>query len=151
VTVPSQTFEADVEGVTGDLTNARAELIATVQGLSNDDLERARRGGWTIRRVLEHVIEFEWLCVMAIATIRQQPLPEKPPMSCEGQPVDEILCMLDGSRGALLRGVDGVEEEDFYELRKLGREEYSILSALENVAHHDHEHAGQVAAIVANS
>ena len=145
------TFDADVEAVTTDLTGARAALVSAVQRLSDTDLDRARRGGWAIRRVLEHVIEFEWLCVMAIAAIRKQPVPERPPTSCEGQPADEILCMLDSSRAALLRTIDGVDEDSFYRLERLGREEYSILSALENVAHHDHEHAGQITATVANT
>jgi hypothetical protein len=65
--------------------------------------------------------------------------------------VDEILCILDSSRGALLRTIDGVDEDAFYRLERLGHEEYSILSALENVAHHDHEHVGQISATVANT
>lgn len=145
------TFDADLESVTADIANARAELVSAVQRLSDADLDRAWRGGWAIRRVLEHVIEFEWLCVMAIATLRKEPVPERPSVSCDGQPMDEILCMLDSSRGALLRTIDGVDEDSFYRLERLGREEYSILSALENVAHHDHEHIGQISATVANT
>jgi uncharacterized damage-inducible protein DinB len=75
------TFDLDLETVTSDLTGARAELVSAVQRLSDTDLDRARRGGWAIRRVLEHVIEFEWLCVMAIATLRKEPVPERPSVS----------------------------------------------------------------------
>jgi len=144
-------FQADLDAVTTDMTNARAGLVSTAHSLSDADLDRARRGGWAIRRVLEHVIEFEWLCAMAVAAIRKQPVPEKPSTSCEGQPSDEILCMLDSARHALLTTVAGVDEETFYRLERLGREEYSVLSALENVAHHDHEHAEQINAILASS
>ena len=65
--------------------------------------------------------------------------------------MDEILCMLDSSRAALLRTIDGVDEDSFYRLERLGREEYSILSARENVAHHDHEHIGQISATLAST
>jgi hypothetical protein len=147
--MPVSDFTADLESVTSDITTARADLVSAVQRLSDSDLDRARRGGWPIRRVMEHVIEFEWLCVMAIATIRGQPMPERPSTSCEGQPADEILCMLDSARHALLEAIDGVDEDTFYRLVKMGREEYSVLSALENIAHHDHEHADQIAAIAA--
>ncbi len=148
--MPDTTFAADLEAVSGDLTNARAALVSTVQRLSDEGLDRARRGGWTVRRVLEHVVEFEWLCVMAVAALRGQPPAQGQQTSCEGQPVDEILCMLDASRHALLQAVDGVDEETFYTLGRLGREEYSVLSALENVAHHDREHVEQINSIVAS-
>lgn len=145
------TFSADLEVVTNDISNARADLISVAQRLSTDDLDRARRCGWPIRRVLEHVIEFEWLCVMAVATLRKEAAPERPSRSCEGQPLDEILCILDSSRHALLAALDGVDEETLYRLERLGREEYSVLGALENVAHHDREHAEQVTAIMSSS
>jgi hypothetical protein len=145
------TFTADLEAITAELTDDRASLISTVQKLSDADLDRARRGGWSIRRVLEHVIEFEWLCVMGITALRKLEPSPGPTVSCEGQPVDEILCMLDASRHALLASIDGVEEETFYTLGRLGREEYSVLSALENVAHHDREHREQISVILSSA
>jgi uncharacterized damage-inducible protein DinB len=144
-------FRADLEAITAEMTDARAALVSAVQRLSDADLDRARRGGWTIRRVLEHVIEFEWLCVMAITAIRKEEARGRPQTSCEGQLVDEILCMLDTARHALLGAFDGVDEETFYRLERMGREEYSVLSALENVAHHDREHSAQITAIASSS
>ncbi len=38
--------------------------------------------------------------------------------------------------------------ETFYELKRVGHEEYSVISVLENVANHDREHAEQIRAIV---
>jgi hypothetical protein len=38
--------------------------------------------------------------------------------------------------------------EKFYEVKPVGHEEYSVLSVLENVAHHDREHADQIRAIL---
>jgi hypothetical protein len=142
------TFAADLEAISADLTDARAELVSTVQRLTDADLDRARRGGWSVRRVLEHVIEFEALSVVGISALRGLPPGERGGLSCAGQPVDEILCMLDRGRHALLAVIHGVDEDTFYRLGRLGREEYSVLSALENVAHHDREHAAQVAAII---
>src|SRR5262245_3975868 len=104
-------FAEDLEAATADMASARAELVSAVQHLSDADLERVRRGGWPIRRVLEHVIEFEWLCVMACDALRQQPVTPRPETSCAGQPVDEILCMLDSAHHALLQAIDGVDEE----------------------------------------
>jgi hypothetical protein len=37
-----------------------------------------------------------------------------------------------------------VTEDEFYEVRQLGREEYSVLSLLENVELHDNEHSAQI-------
>jgi uncharacterized damage-inducible protein DinB len=143
------TFEADLEALTRDITTARADLVSAVQRLSGSDLDRARRGGWSIRRVLEHVIQSEWLYASLVAHLQDKAVPERGSTSCEGQPVDEILCMLDSSRGALLSALEGVGEDAFYEVKKMGHEEYSILSVLENVSNHDREHADQIAAIVA--
>jgi hypothetical protein len=44
----------------------------------------------------------------------------------------------------LLRALDGVDEDAFYALRQLANEEYSIVSVLENVISHDHEHSTQL-------
>jgi hypothetical protein len=142
------TFAADLEALTADLTVARATLVSTVQRLSDVDLERARRGGWPVRRVLEHVIQAEWLYATLVRHLRRLDPPERPQLSCEGQPVDEILCMLDAGRTALLQSIDGVEEAAFYDVQRVGHDEYSVLSVLENAANHDREHAEQITAIL---
>lgn len=46
--------------------------------------------------------------------------------------------------------LDGIDEATFYELRALGREQYSVVSVLENVASHDHEHLEQIAKTLAS-
>lgn len=141
-------FIADLEALTIDVTNARADLVSAVQRLSDGDLDKARRGGWTVRRVLEHVIESEWLYATLVFYLQDRRAPERQDTSCSGQPVDEILCMLDSSRNALLQALDGVSEEAFYDVQRVGHEEYSVLSVLENAANHDREHAAQIDAIV---
>ena len=70
--------------------------------------------------------------------------------TCVGQPVDEILCRMENGRKALLSTIEGIEEDAFYELQKLGHDEFSALTGLENAAAHDREHAAQIASIVSS-
>jgi hypothetical protein len=144
----TSTFTADLEAALADLAAARANLVSTVQPLSSADLDRARRGGWPVHRILEHVIQSEWLYAQVAAALSGKPAPERGSAACAGQPADEVLCLLDASRTALLQAIDGVPEDAFYDLKRLGHEEYSVLSLLENTAAHDHEHAAQIRATV---
>ncbi len=143
-------FRSDLEAATSEINAARSTLVSGVQRLSGADLERARRGGWAVRRVLEHVIQSEHLYVTLIAALRGLPVAEQPAVSCAGRRADEILRLLDSSRSALLSALDGVDEESFYTIKRFGHEEYSVLSVLENLANHDREHAGQIAAIISS-
>ena len=52
----SNEFADDLTRCREDLAAARQELLSVVRALSDTDLEKSRRGGWTVRRVLEHVI-----------------------------------------------------------------------------------------------
>jgi len=140
------TFTLDLEAALANLTIARADLISAVQALSGADLERGRRGGWPVHRILEHVIESEWMYAQGAAYLSGKPAPERGATACAGQPADEILCMLDSSRTALLGAVEGVSEDALYDVKRIGHEEYSVLSILENAAAHDREHAHQVRA-----
>ena len=141
-------FTLDREATLADLTAARADLVSAVQPLSASGLDRARRGGWPVHRILEHVIQSEWLYAQVAATLSGKPAPERGSTACAGQPADEVLCLLDASRTALLQAIEGVSEDAFYEVKRLGHEEYSVLSLIENAAAHDHEHAAQVRATV---
>ena len=145
--MPDSTFHLDLEAALADLTAARAGLVSAVQPLSAADLDRARRGGWPVHRILEHLIQSEWLYAQAAAHLSGALAPDRGPTACAGQPVDEILCMLDASRTALLQAIDGVSEDAFYDIKHLGHEEYSVLSIMENAASHDREHAGQIRTI----
>jgi uncharacterized damage-inducible protein DinB len=149
--MPDPTFTADLEALTTDIADARATLVSTVQRLSDADLDRARRGGWSIRRVIEHLIQSEWLYATLVTHLRRDTPPERQHVSCDGQPVDEILCMLDAGRTALLQSIDGVEEDVFYDVQRMGHEEYSVMSILENASNHDREHAAQISTIVSSA
>ena len=140
-------FDRDLTAAREELEGARHELLGVVSALNDADLDRARRGGWTARRVLEHVIQSEWLYARLVAHLRELLVPGDVVSGAPSSAAD-ALQRLDASRRALLAALDGVDEESFYALRVVGHEEYSILSVLENAAHHDREHAAQVRAIV---
>lgn len=139
----SSEFEQDVARYRRALDEAREELVGAVRSMSDGDLERARRGGWAARRVLEHVIQSEWLYARVVLHLRGQPVPGD---DVSGAPasVQDALDRLGASRAALLAALEGVDEETFYRLATLGHEEYSVVSVLENDANHDREHAAQV-------
>ena len=140
-------FDHDLGSCSSSLAAAREELLGVVTALSDDHLDRSRRGGWTVRRVLEHVIQSEWVYSRLVAHLRGLPVSadviDALPASTE-----DALDRLGASRRALLNALDGVDEESFYRLGKIAHEEYSVLSVLENEINHDHEHAEQIRTIV---
>ncbi len=139
-------FEQDLQRVREELDAARTELLAAVTSLSDADLDRARRGGWTVRRVLEHVIQSEWLYSRVVLHLRGLPVPGD---AIDANPISAVDASdkLGASRAALVQALDGVDEEPFYRLAAVGHEEYSILSMIENESMHEHEHAAQIQSI----
>ena len=138
-------FRRDLEDNLSAMGTARTELLERVRALSPDEIERARRGGWSIREVLRHLIDSEVAYAKVAGFLRGNP-PDLP------NTVDEDVASgaaaadaLERVRETLLSLLDGVDERTFYELRALGREQYSIVSVLENVTNHDHEHLEQIA------
>jgi hypothetical protein len=115
-------------------------------------MDTARKGGWPIRRVLEHVIYSERLFAQAVTYLCGAQVSGRPESASPGSSAEARTMLLD-SRGSVLKALEGLDEEPmahetFYEVKKVGHEEYSILSALENVAHHDREHAEQIRVIL---
>ena len=143
----SDEFDRELTSAREELDAARRELLPVVSALSDGDLDRERRGGWTVRRVLGHVIESEWLYANLVAHLRGAPAPGDVVSGGPSSAADAAQ-RLDASRRALLAALDGVDEASFYRLSVVGHEEYSIISVLENTANHDREHAGQIQAIV---
>lgn len=141
-------FARDVTAATGDVDAARQQLSAVLARLSDADLDRARRGGWSLRRVLEHLVQSEWLYARLISHLRGLPAPDERPPADQPPTAAEASARLQASRRALLVALEGVGEDDFYRLSTVGHEEYSVLSVLENVANHDREHAAQIEAIL---
>jgi len=141
-------FARDLEQTRRDATEARAELVRVLKGLQDSDLDRERRGNWSIRKVLEHTIHSEVLYsrlarhLCGLAQDEHEP-DTKPPAT-----VADAITELEASRKALFDAIEGVDEETFYKMHVIGREEYSVLSLLENVTLHDREHAPQIREIV---
>jgi uncharacterized damage-inducible protein DinB len=142
-------FAEHHSAVMGRLDARRGSLCEFVSSLGNDDLERARRGGWTIARVLEHIIDSEWHYARLVRRLRacDDITPEAGPVVDVQAAVERLA----NSRRALVDAVDGVSEDDFYRLATSGREEYSVVSVLENVEQHDIEHAAQLQSIHAEA
>jgi len=144
------TFESDLASARDALASAREELLALVNSLSAPDLERARRGGWSVARVLQHIIQGEHLYVrgMAHLTGSQAEAPAMP--SSAPDSTSEARQQLDAGRAGFLAALAAVSEESLYAIRPVGHEEFSALSLMENVAHHDLEHAAQIREILAS-
>jgi uncharacterized protein (TIGR03083 family) len=141
-------FDRDLQACHDGLAAARDELLAVVSGLSDADLEKGRRGGWTVRRVLEHVIWSEWMYSRVVTHLRGGQ-PAGGDVDATPSSAADAATRLEASRRALVDAVDGVDEESFYRLGKLGQEEYSVLSLLENEINHEREHAEQIRVIAA--
>jgi uncharacterized damage-inducible protein DinB len=144
-------FEADLARAIADLETARDELMRLVDGLEPGDLEKARRGGWSVRAILLHVIEGERHYAGGIRLLRGHAAAGDMSRRLLRTPKDASLMLQEG-REELLRAIEGVDEETFYRLRTLRTQEqefgqeYSVLSVLENIAMHDGEHTAQVRA-----
>jgi len=136
-------FDRHRATVLDDLAAARRELLDVVNSLSDADLDREPRGQWPPRRVLEHVIWHEEIYVRMAAHVRGATGPGEMPDNTPSSVADAIE-RLAASRARLLAGIEGVDEETFYKLARMGYEEYSIYSMLENEANHEREHAAQI-------
>jgi uncharacterized damage-inducible protein DinB len=135
-------FDHDKAQLISDLKSSRDELLEVVSGLTPADFGQARRGSWTVARILEHVLHSERLYTQLISAFSGESvaLPEVVTIA----EADSAAPALDASRSTFLSAVDGVREDDFYRLQTIGHEEYSVLSILENNAAHDREHAEQI-------
>ena len=145
----STALDEDLAAARNELDTTRAELLQAIAGLADDALARARRGGWSVQRVLQHVIESEWFYARIVSRLRELPATEPPEQQHAPASVSDAVEALAASRQALMAALDGIDEASFYRLGAIGREEYSVLSVLENAAHHDREHAQQIRSIVA--
>jgi hypothetical protein len=143
-------FEDERIATLASLAAARENLSARVSALTDADLARARRGQWSIADVLDHLARSEAAYVRVAGFLRGTPVAapiDVPAMSSVSVAISE----LNRQRAELLAVIDGVEEDTFYELRDIGHERYSMISLLENVELHDHEHAAQIADILAKT
>ena len=143
-------FDRDRKAALAEAKAAREELLSLVQGLREADLTVGRRGGWTVSGVLRHVIDADWGHGRGIASLREAEPPARAIAEEDEGPgsVEQALALLTVSGQRLFGAVAGVDEEAFYRLRKLGGQEWSVLSFLEGSADHDREHALQIGALL---
>jgi phosphinothricin acetyltransferase len=143
---------ADLARAMREMDSARRTLIALTAPLSPDDLARGRAGGWTVARVLAHVIESEWIYVRLMAHMagKDAPagIPEIAEVSAEPASGAEAVDRLTAVRAAMTSVLDGIDEARIYQLSRFGHEEFSPLSLVENIAMHDGEHHAQIATLL---
>ncbi len=142
-------FERDLAETLVAATAARGALLGRLRTLTDDDLLRTRRGGWSVQEALRHVIEAEVSYTRVIVHLRGLAVQIPDAVPGDVASVAAVIAALERYRAELTSAVAGVEETTFYDVRALGREQYSVMSVLENVADHDHEHAGQIDRIIA--
>jgi hypothetical protein len=144
-------FEQDLTRVQSSMGAARQDLLATLARLNDADLQRGTRGGWPVRKVIEHTLQSEWIYVALIHHLRGRTSDIPEAKGVQVATLADGLMGLKRARATLLDVIDGVDEETFYQLQRAGHEEYSVLSVLENVELHDQEHAAQIERIMAAS
>jgi uncharacterized damage-inducible protein DinB len=144
-------YHADLAASQEAIRLERDELLGVIDSLSRADFERARKGGWPVRKVLEHLIYSEKLYTQGTAYLCGAQVSGRPESVSPASP-EEARTMLLDARRALVQALEELDMDPrayltFYELKRVGHEECSVLSILENVASHDREHAGQIRAI----
>lgn len=135
-------FTLDRTELLNDLAHSRAELTEVVRAIPAGGLDSARRGSWPVSKILDHVLHSERLYTQLISVFSGVGASVEP--AGTPQTTAEALAALEATRGAFLKAVDDVKEDDFYRLQTVGHDEYSVLSILENNASHDREHAEQI-------
>ncbi len=143
---------ADLRNAVASMRTSRNALLAVTIQLSPDDLARRRAGGWSIARVLAHVIESEWIYVKLMAHMVGSvapPSPAEAEASAEPASGADATERLSAVRTAFESALEGVDPARLYTLVRFGHEEFSPLSLVENVAMHDIEHRDQIAVLLA--
>ena len=138
--------EEDLRRVIADLKRERAALFRTLRPIEAGDFDRARPGGWSIGRVAQHLVESDVLYAKLLAHQTQRDAGDLPGI----EPADgaSTMAALMVTQRAMLHMVEGIDAETLYRMTKVGHEEYSPLSLLENIAMHDGEHQAQIESLL---
>ena len=142
-------FERELAENVKAIETARALLVEQLSPLAVEDLRLGRRGGWSIEEVLRHVIDAEVAYAKVLGFLRSRPIELANAGDDDVASARAAIEALVRTRTQLVALLDGVDEATFFALRALGREQYSVVSVLENVASHDHEHLEQIAKTLA--
>lgn len=140
----SSEFEQDRQRVLAEVDGARNDVLTMIGSLSDADLDTVRRGSWSVRSVLQHIILTEWHHTRGITRLlgADDPrIPDAPPLATSADAIDALA----DSRAAHLASIDSIEEDDFYRLASpSGGQDWSVMSFLEGTADHDREHQVQI-------
>lgn len=143
-------FQAEVEKAVNAATEACTELQILVGELTAEQLALSQRGGWTIRRALQHIIQSNNLFYLGIILrARGRKTTASTESINEPSSPAEASSLIHSGVAAVVDAVAGVDEATFYRLEPArDGNEYSVLSALEGVALHTREHTEQIRAIM---
>jgi len=138
--------ERDLAGLLHQMRTDREAMLATIGRIEHGGMAVERPGGWSVARVLQHVIEAENNYAKLLAY-----LTGKPALECDTSPPADGAAArhaLAATRSAVEEMIDDIDAETLYALKRVGHEEYSPLSVLENIALHDREHVEQIASLL---
>ena len=139
--------ERDLARAISDMRASREALLSVIAPLDQGAMQINRPGGWSISRVLQHVIESEATYAKLLAHLCGKPSPAfDTPLARDGPEATGCLATTRAAIDAIVEG--GIDPETLYALKRIGHEEYSPLSVLENVALHDREHAEQIRSLL---
>ncbi|MEX0801203.1 MAG: DinB family protein [Dehalococcoidia bacterium] len=142
-------FEDQLQGLREEIEEARRDLVRVIEGVPADAFGLAPRGEWSIERILRHVVQSEQLYASVISMLRRKSAEMAPKLPDGFESGAEVVRALAESRRMIVAALDGVTEDEFYEMRQVGLNDESVKSTLENLAMHDHEHASQIEKTVA--
>lgn len=145
----TESFEDQLQQLRVEIEEARRELIRVIEAVPPDAFGLAPRGEWSIERILRHVVQSEQLYASVISMLRRKSAEIAPKLPDGFESGEEVARALAEARRMIVAALDGVTEDEFYEMRQFGMNEESIKSTLENLAMHDHEHARQIEKTVA--
>ena len=141
-------FETELAEATSAMTAARAAFADFIGGLEDADLERGRRGHWTVAQVLEHVFQSDEHYYRTILQLREASPSQSDAFATTPSTASQWAEALRAACDAIVQASEGVDEATFYRLGGHPRQQYSVLSVIENVTLHDHEHSAQIAQAV---
>lgn len=144
-------FERQLETLRRNMREARSELLRTVEAVPPGLFQVAPRGEWSIAAILAHVVGSEHFYATGIDTLRERAAGPAPAATQPPTGPEDAVGALAASRERLLAAVEAVTEDEFYRMRRIGYNEESVRSILENVAMHDREHAEQLRKTVAEA
>lgn len=147
----SSTFDADRDLLVRDLAQARDELRASYQGLSDEQMRRSGAvGRWSVNEVLSHVASWDEVLLPDLARLARGDTPALASIDLEAANFDSANAMIISQRrslplGQVLRELD-TDRDDV--VAAIGRLPDSVLAQgqfgrllIQITAAHDREHA----------